>query len=396
MVTEEIMRKVIKDQAETIKAKKSVKRNMVLPEAGKQIIIISGVRRCGKSTLLHKLFGANSNAIFVNFEDPRLDDFELSDFNKIEKIASEDGRTIFIYDEIQNIAEWERYARSAIDRGLKIYITGSNAAMLSRELGTRLTGRYRQYELFPFDFKEFLVFNGYVAGEEKFNQYLTEGGFPEFLENKDRNYLRSLLKDIIIRDIAVRRKIKNEHLLIRLAIYLLSNTGKEFSYNKITQMLNIRSVRSTIDYCDYLRESYLVELIPAFSFSARHQLGGFKKAYGIDTGLVRANSLSLTEDNGRLLENAVFLHLRRENPDILYFRGEKTECDFLTRENQAITRAVQVCWHINEDNIKREVTGIKQAMQATGAASGLILTHDQEDELDGITVMPVWKWMVGK
>jgi len=393
MILEEVLREVIQDQREIIELKLPVKRNLELPGQSRQIVIISGIRRCGKSTLLQQVFGTNSEALFINFEDPRLDGFELADFNKIDKIAAEGSKSVLVFDEIQNINEWEKYARAANDRGLNIYVTGSNASMLSRELGTRLTGRYQQFELFPFDYSEYLTYKGIKAGMESFSDYLQNGGFPEFLVYQNKEYLRILLKDIIIRDIAVRRKIKNEHLLTRLAVYLFSNIGKEFSYNKITSLLNIKSVRSTIDYCDYLRESYLIDLVPSFSFSINQQLGGFKKAYGIDTGMVKANSISFSDDYGRLLENAVFLELRRKYSDIMYFRGNNTECDFLIREDQSVTQAIQVCWHVNEDNVKREILGIKEAIRLTKAIHGIIITFDQEDELDGIPLIPAWKWM---
>jgi predicted AAA+ superfamily ATPase len=343
--------------------------------------------------MLKHMFQHDVTSLFINFEDPRLDGFEVGDFYKIEQIASETGKSLFIFDEIQNIPEWERYIRSAQDRGLRIYITGSNAAMLSRELGTRLTGRYRPTEIFPFSYSEFLLFCGLTAGPMSFRSYLDEGGFPEFLAEKETEYLRTLLKDIIIRDISLRRKIRNEHVLIRLATYLMSNTGKEFSYNNMTKMLEIKSVRTTIDFCDFLHESYLFDFIPRFSFSTRQQQSNPKKAYAVDTGIAKANSLTFSKDEGRFLENAAYLQLRRNSKRVEYFKDENTECDFIVREELKITEALQVCWHLDEENVKREVMGLKNAMKITGASNGYILTFDQEDELDKIPLIPAWKWM---
>jgi uncharacterized protein len=265
--------------------------------------------------------------------------------------------------------------------------------MLSRELGTRLTGRYKHIELFPFSFPEFLKFFALERNPESFNQYFELGGFPEYLEEKDDDYLRTLLRDIITRDIAVRRKITNENQLIRLAVHLLSNSGKEFSYNNISKILEIKSVRTVIDYCDYLRESYLIDLIPRYSSSIKKQLVNPKKSYSIDPVFAKANSLSFTKDLGRRLENFVCNKLRRSFSEIFYFKDTHSECDFLVKENEKIVQVVQVCWEINNDNMAREINGLKNAMSATGAPEGTIVTNNQEDKLDGIDLIPAWKWL---
>jgi predicted AAA+ superfamily ATPase len=281
----------------------------------------------------------------------------------------------------------------ANEKGIPLYITGSNAGMLSRELGTRLTGRYKQIELFPFNYNEFLTFFNLERNSESFNQYFELGGFPEFLEEKDDEYLRTLLRDIITRDIAVRRKITNENQLIRLAVHLLSNTGKEFSYNNISKILEIKSVRTVIDYCDYLRESYLVDFIPRYSPSVKKQLVNPKKSYSIDPVFAKANSLSFSKDLGRRLENFVFNKLRRGFSEIYYFKDSNSECDFMIKKNEQIVQAVQVCWEINNDNMAREINGIKNAIAETGALEGTIITNNQEDNLDGIDLIPAWKWI---
>jgi len=357
-----------------------------------RIRIISGIRRCGKSTYLREQFRDSGQALFLNFEDPRLEGFDLQDFYKLELIAEKQGKRFFVFDEIQNVPEWEQYVRSAYDRKKKVFLTGSNASMLSRELGTKLTGRYRQTELFPFSYSEYLQFRNLPKGKESLERYLIEGGFPEYLEENDPEYLRTLLRDIVSRDIAVRRNLRNESDLIRLAVFLLSNCGKEFSYNRITGSLQIRSVRTTIDYCDFLRESYLVDYIPRFSWSVRQQQNNPKKVYGVDTGLIKANSLSLSPDSGRSLENVVFSQLRRQGMKIEYYRDERCECDFVVRNPEGAS-AIQVCSRIDRQNMQREVLGLKNAMVAIQAKQGCIITLDQEDTLDGIPVIPAWKWL---
>lgn len=393
MISKLVLSEIINDQLAGIQKKQWIEREKEIPLKTKKIIIISGVRRCGKSTLIQQKLLKTGKALYLNFEDPRLIDFELDDFQRLEDIAKESANDLLVFDEIQNIDHWERYARMANEKGIQLYIAGSNASMLSRELGTRLTGRYKQIELFPFSYNEFLTFFNLQRNPENFSKYFEYGGFPEFLEEKDDEYLRTLLRDIITRDIAVRRKIINENQLIRLAVHLLSNNGKEFSYNNISKILEIKSVRTVIDYCDYLRESYLVDFIPRYSSSIKKQIINPKKSYSIDPVFAKANSLSFSKDLGRRLENFVFNKLRRSFSEIFYFKNTNSECDFLIKQNDKIVQVVQVCLEINNDNMIREINGIKNAMAETGAKEGVIITSSQEDKLDGINLVPAWKWM---
>lgn len=392
MITRSLLSEIVNEQSKSVSGKKWTKREIDIPSAPKRIVIISGVRRCGKSTLIKQKL-LKKNALYINFEDPRLIDFTVEDFAQLEKIAAESGKTRLLLDEIQNIEKWELFARMAVEKGFHIYITGSNASMLSRELGTKLTGRYKQIELFPFSYGEFLSFNNLKRGPESFDQYFSSGGFPEYLEEKDDDYLRTLLRDIITRDIAVRRNIINENQLIRLAVHLLSNIGKEFSYNSLSKILEIKSVRTVIDYCDYLKESYVTDFIPQYSTSIKKQLVNPRKSYSIDPGLARANSISFSRDLGRRLENFVYNKLRRQNKEIYYYRATGAECDFLVKQDEQIRLAVQSCWEVNDENMKREINGIKNALTETGAEEGYIITHNQEDKLEGIKLIPAWKWM---
>jgi predicted AAA+ superfamily ATPase len=367
---------------------------MTIPVQTNQILVISGVRRCGKSILIRKSLPSEAQGLYLNFEDPRLVDFESADFPKLETLRDQLGKTSILLDEVQSVVGWEIFARSLHEKGQKLYITGSNASMLSRELGTRLTGRYKQIELFPFSYTEFLLFKNLSPGEESFESYFISGGFPEYLQNQDQDYLRTLFRDILTRDVAVRRNISNETALIRLGVFLCSNVGKPFSYSRMGSLLEIKSVRTVIDYCDYLEESYLFDLIPMYSPSIRKQLANPKKAYSVDPALASANSLSFSKDLGRKLENYVYLHLRRSFKEIQYFQNKDSECDFVIKWNEEILGAVQVCWDLNSDNLQREIKGLKTAMEETQAPKGVLLTWNQEDLLDGITVLPVWKWMM--
>ncbi len=393
MLTKSAISEAINEQNSTLFEKKIIPRSVPIPKSTNRILILSGIRRCGKSTLMRHHFLKNDNAIYINFEDPRLINFELSDFARLEAIMQEQGKEWLLLDEVQIIDQWEIFARSAHDKGISLVITGSNASLLSRELGTKLTGRYYQIELFPFNFDEFLVFHKSERTLKDFDRYFSLGGFPEFLEEPNSDYHRLLLRDIVTRDIALRRHLTNEKQLLRLAVHLLSNIGKDFSYNSLSKILEIKSVRSVIDYCDYLNESYLLEYIPMYSTSIKKQIANPKKVYAVDSAFAQSNSMSFSKDLGRRLENIVFNKLRYLGESIFYYRNKNRECDFLTKTNEQITRAVQVCWEVNNDNLSREIEGLKAAMRETSTQIGIIITYDQEDDIDGIPLIPAWKWI---
>jgi predicted AAA+ superfamily ATPase len=393
MITKLQLTEIIRDQQESFFRKKWVEREINFPAHTNRIMIISGVRRCGKSTLIRQKLLPSKSAIYINFEDTRLINFTIDDFIKIEEIRDETGSAGLFLDEVQNIDKWELFARMINEKGIPLYITGSNASMLSRELGTRLTGRYNQLELFPFSFEEFISYIGLSRNLESFDKYFAMGGFPEHITEPDSNYHRNLLRDILIRDIAVRRNIINENYLIRLAVHLMSNIGKEFSYNNIAKILEFKSVRTVIDYCDYIHESYLMDFIPMYSTSIKKQMANPKKPYCVDPAFARSNSLSFSKDYGRMLENFVFNKLRRQFNEIYYFKNSKSECDFVIKDTDRVTCVVQSCWEINSDNIARELAGIKNAMNETMSPEGIIITYNQEDKLDGINLVPAWKWV---
>lgn len=371
--------------------KRYISRVLQLSESSSQIQVISGIRRCGKSTLMKNNFIEKGNYIFMNFEDPRLEQFDIEDIGKLEEIIREKQTQYLLLDEIQNLQSWEKLARYFHDIGQKVVITGSNSGMLSKELGTKLTGRYKLYELFPFSFEEYKLYFKLDSTFENFKKYLYHGGFPDYLDEQSDDYLHTLVSNIVIRDVAVRRGIKNEKLLLRLAVFLFSNVGKPFSYNKISKHLEIKSVRTCIDYCDYLAESYLVDFLPQFSWSPKQQQMRPKKTYGIDTGLVRANSLSLQDDLGRLLENYVFLWFRQQNYELYFWKSDKSECDFIIKSGKEILAAVQVCWELNSENIARELRGLNDAISETKAKTGYFISFKQDEKINNFNIIPAWK-----
>ena len=402
MIRKEILGEVINSQRKWImEFEKGIPREKLSDLNVKEsfALVISGIRRCGKSTLLSQILQKQKKFNYLNLEDPRLGDFDLSDFNKAEEIFTEDTdkEVIYFFDEIQNIPKWEKYIRYLVDRKKKVVITGSNASLLSRDLGTRLTGRHLREELFPFSYKEFLDFYKLKPSIKSYKKYFFNGGFPEFLKNENPAILHELLKDVIMRDIAVKFGIKNTKILEKLAIYLISNVGKEFSYNSLKKMLEIKSVQTVIDYISYFEDSYLLFTIPKFSYSYKQQQVNKKKVYSIDNGFSYNNSVSFSKDKGKMLENQVFLKLRHEFREIFFFQEIK-ECDFIVKEKEKVVKAIQVCYDLNEFNQDREIKGLKEALDKFNLKDGLILSFNQEDEfkIDNkkIVVKPVWKWLL--
>ena len=360
------------------------------------ILIITGVRRCGKSTLLQQISKKiKEEIIYFNFEDPRIYGFELEDFTKLDEIVGDEIRYYF-FDEIQNVEKWELFIRHLHDRDKRIAITGSNASLLSKELGTRLTGRNIQIELFPFSYTEYLMFLQLENNLTSFNLYLEDGGFPEYLKSKHKEQLQQLFKDIVYRDIIVRHGIRQAKTLIDIALFLIANVGKEYSLNGIKNTFGVGSANSVADYIHWLEDSYVLFSMPRFSWSLKSVSINPKKVYCIDTGFAQANSLSFSEDTGRLLENCVYLALRRKYKEIYYFK-DKGECDFIVKEAQDILHIIQVCGKIHPDNKAREVNGLLAALTFFSKTEGLILTLNQEDVLMindvKVRLLPVWKWL---
>ncbi len=400
MIPREVLKEVILSQKESLnRLSLGIVREKQIKIRDSFALIITGIRRCGKSTFLHQILKKEKISYYLNLEDPKLDGFELSDFNKVESLMNElfGAKGVYYLDEIQNVDKWEKFVRYLIDKKEKVVLTGSNASLLSKELGTKLTGRNLQIELFPFSFKEFLLFKKEEPSLSSFEEYLYKGGFPEYLKTEDSSILNALLSDVVMKDIAVRFGIKNTSTLNKIVIYLISNVGKEFSFNSIKKMLEIKSVQSVIDYISFFEKAYLIFTLPKFSYSYRVQQVSPKKVYSIDNGFSFNNSSSFSKDQGKMLENMIFLELRRSHKELFYFRDKK-ECDFLIKEKERIASVIQVCFNLNEENKEREFSGLIEAMAEFKLKDGLILTYEQEDEfvVDGkkIWVKPAWKWLL--
>jgi predicted AAA+ superfamily ATPase len=267
--------------------------------------------------------------------------------------------------------------------------------MLSKELGTKLTGRHLSKELFPFSYREYLEFTNQQQGAQSALAYLQSGGFPEFLKTGLPEVLMQAFNDIIVRDISVRHNLKNSRTLQQLAVWLVSNAGKPVTGNSLKKIFDIGSSSSMMDYLSYFIDAWLFFFVPRFSYSHKIQLVNPKKVYCIDNGFIHVNSVSFNDDSGRLLENAVYMQLRRRTAEICYFK-EKKECDFVVHQQGKLTELIQVCWQLGSDNLGRELAGLHEAMDFFNIRAGTIITWDQSDtfEKEGktITVLPFYQW----
>ena len=383
--------------------------------AAKQIIIIAGLRRCGKSTLMQQIRAKlPERDYFFNFDDERLIHFSVEDFQVLHELFIEifGEQHTFYFDEIQNIPGWERFVRRLHDYGYKIYITGSNATMLRKELGTRLTGRYIQFNLYPYAFCEYLTMRNisiqYNTTLEKgrlnaaFNDFMQQGGLPEYVALKNHDYLHDLYESILYRDIIARYNIGHQTALKELTYFLASNIGKECTYNSLKNAVGIASATTLSDYCRYLEDTYLCYFINRFDFSLKKQLHYAKKVYFVDQALAQQIGFRCTDDMGRLLENIVFLELKRRKQDI-YFHKQKKECDFITRHGRHVLQAIQVCVHLSDEKTKqREIEGLLEAMEAYQLDTGLIITlNDHGEEIINsaspktIKIVSIVAWLLG-
>ena len=408
-----MLQSVISDQKALKWESSAVERQHVSIIDDDSVVVISGIRRCGKSTLLQAIRAKNKEQdYYLNFDDERLIHFKVEDFQLLLELFGErfGKQRRFYFDEIQNVSGWERFVRRLHDYGNKVYITGSNASMLSKELGTHLTGRYQQIELYPFSFLEYLKLKGTdlhsldhfntddkVVLKAAFNKYFKLGGFPAFLKSTNTEYLKSLYESVLYRDVMVRNGITNEQEILELMFFVTSNTSKLISYNSLAKVIGVKNATTVKQYLGFLQDAYMLSIVPKYDVSVKKQLLNAKKVYGIDLGLMRQISFQHSENQGQLLENLVFLELKRQAKTI-YYHHNKLACDFVIKEKNSITQAIQVCWSMHDDKTKqREINGLLAAMTAYHLKEGLILTEDESDSIliedKKINMMPVWLWL---
>lgn len=394
MKSQELIASVIDaQQSEIEKRPLGLTREIIdtVPSIENFATILTGIRRCGKSTLMLQILKKTTGKmLFLNFEDIRLSGFETSDFVRLNAEIEKRNVRILFFDEIQMADKWEIFIHQKLNEGYLVYISGSNASMLSRELGTHLTGRHLSMELYPFSYPEFLAFNNLENTVVSFDDYLQTGGMPDFVKHRNASILLNLLDDILYRDIAVRHNIRNVNGLRELTVYLLSNIGTPVSARRLTGLFGITATSTITEYFSHVSNSYLVDFVPQFDYNIKAQSRNPKKVYAIDPGIYNQAKTAFSDDSGRQLENAVFLHLRRRHRDIFFF-SKQGECDFVVMEKGKAVACIQVCWKVDDMNMKREISGLKTALDYFGLQEGIIVTHDQSDlfEVDGTTIKVV-------
>ncbi len=410
----EIIETLVLDQREVLdKKEKGLLRNVDFDKliSTKQITVISGIRRSGKSTLLLQLMQEYKEYSYMNFDDERLLNFSVSDFEELLSVFAKFTKSkVLFFDEIQNIEGWERFIRRIFDEGYKIFITGSNAKLLSSELATHLTGRYIKIELYPFSFGELLSYHNInyqrLSSSTRseimslFDNYLLTGGFPEMIKYDDDEFLFRVYEDILYKDLIVRYKIKNIKQFKNLSQYLFTNFTNSISYNSLKSVLNIKSATTVQEYISYLEESYLLFELYKYDFSLKKQFVSNKKVYTIDNGIRNKVALRFSTDKGRFLENMVFIELRRRQKKFYFYKTSKNlEIDFLYNENEQF-HLLQVSYGL--DDLKTREREIKAIVDAAGELTqtkNLLLTYNEEDTLVDnnveIKILPVWKWLLG-
>lgn len=386
-----------------------------------QIVAITGVRRSGKSTLMRQFIKRQidsgkkrSSFLYVNFEEPKFADILSLEFlqqiyDAYMEIVKPEGIPYILLDEVHNVPKWERFARALHEKKeARVFISGSTSKLLSKELGTLLTGRWVELKIYPLDFQEFLQFKqlkikgrlDMLAQKVKIKQLLREylefGGFPLVaLKGEREEILNRYFDDIIGRDVAERHRIRRLKKLKALARYYLTNFSSPISYRRIAKFIGL-SLDSVERFSSYMTDAYLIFFVPKFSYSLKEQEVNPRNVYGIDSGLINIVSFRFTDNIGKLYENLVFLSLMQRGKEN-YYHKDKRECDFIVKEGQRVAQAIQVSYGIKE-NKEREIEGLLEAMKAFKLKSGLVITEDKEglESVQGkkIRFVPLWKWLL--
>lgn len=401
----ELLKSIIYDQHELIQNATIVARPSYTFEPNANYVLV-GLRRAGKSTLLYKIVrelvasGISwDQIIYINFEDERLSEFQKEDFNDILSVQSElsSEQGYFFFDEIQIVSGWEKFCRRMADAKERVYVTGSNAGMLSREISTTLGGRYLTKYVTPYDFEEYLTAldvphdhrallqtkaNGRIRSH--CGSYLQYGGFPEVLQyTAKREYISSVYQKILLGDIIARNGIRNDYAIKILMKKLAESVKSEISYTKLHGILKSIGIavgkESIIDYIQYAKDAYLIFSIQNF-YARFAERESNPKYYFSDNGLL---NLFLDEKKPSLLENAVAVYLTQKHPeDVYYLKSPKTgiDIDFYV---PAARQAIQVAYSIQGDAYEREVGNLKKfAATVTEPHRYIIVTYEEETTIE--------------
>ena len=344
-------------------------------------LVLTGVRRCGKSTLMSQRIRRNAaDWFYLKFDSPQLVDMELGDSDALDRVIARSGARNLYFDEMHELDGWELYVLQKLDEGFRVCVTGSNASLLKGERATKLTGRHISRELFPFSFKEYCEYLGKPNDWTEIDGYLKSGGFPRFLAIRDESILFELFDDIMYRDVVAKHGIREMGAVQRLAAYLIENPGCRFSATRMLKSLNVSVASTVINWCDWFEDAYLFFFVPKYSDSVRAQLVNPRKVYSVDTGLVNVASRRIVFNDALCFENMVFLALRRKYRDIFYF-DDGGECDFVCMEHHLPRVAVQACVKLTKEDSGREKEGLAAAMRRFSFNEGFIVTKSQREDI---------------
>ena len=401
------LKSVIIDQREEVEEqlKTVIKRDVDLTKIQKylshpNVLIITGIRRCGKSTLATMILRGEKFA-YINFDDNELINFRGEDFNKLLQAFYElygNDLQYLIFDEIQNISGWELFI-SKLRKTKKIIITGSNANLLSMELSTHLTGRHIDYYLTTFSFAEYLKYHQVKFSHDDLfstkkkaeinlhlNKYIKFGGFPEVYKFGEV-MADNIFDDIINKDILIRQQIKHKTEFKKVASYLLANYSQEFTYAKLKNVFEIKNIQTLKNYIEYLRESYLVFILERFSFKLKQQIIAPKKIYAIDNALLGSSSAEFSDNLGKKIENLVFLELKRrsaqdKNESVFYWQDHAgREIDFLIKKDKKVAKLIQVAYSLSQLNAKeREIKSLIIGSEQLKCDDLTIVTMEDDGE----------------
>ncbi len=424
MESENIKKAIIKYR-ETIPKKIILRDAKIIKTKLDKASIVIGPRKSGKTYFLYEIMKNEKNPIMLNFEDNLLTGLNIADLNEIIDYSKElfgIQNFSFFLDEIQNIDNWEKFVISLLNYHYKVFITGSNSKLLSREIATALRGKSLNYLLLPCSFKEYLEFKGIIPEnnfeytdqsyilKKEFKDFFKFGGFPELilsdsLELKNK-IINNYFDSVLYKDIIDRLRIKNIKLVEITLKYLLNLFGNTFSISSYENYLKSNKISYSLEdlynIFKSLEDVFMISFLKEYSKSYKKTEFSKSKVYVFDSAYIHFLARE-AEDYGRILENLVFIELFRrnneiENKNIFYSNSSNRECDFVISNKGKVTNAIQVCYSINEKNKEREVNGLIEAMNRFNLKEGLIITNEQEETIKikekKIRVIPAWKWFL--
>lgn len=392
----------------------------------KEIVVIKGVRRSGKSTIISQFIKRliekgipPKNTLIINLEDPRFRSLDLDVLNRIYEFYLEellpDEKHYIVLDEVQEIKGWEKFARFLNEaKGVNVIVTGSSSKLMSEEYATLLSGRHVDIEIFPLSFKEFLIFKGIILETDiekmrlrhkirnLLKQYIEFGGFPKAVlvnEDEKRVIMEGYFRDILLKDIQKRFKIRETAKMEELAKYYLTNISTIQPFNRVKGVVGL-SLDSVERFSNYFSIANLFFFIPKFSFSRKEQILNPRKVYSVDIGLRNAIGFRFTEDFGRAIENIVLLELMRRGFNVFYWKSQtQKEVDFVLKGKLNVEHLIQVCFRIEDKKTKeREMSALIEAVRFTKCKSLSIITDDYkaEERIKKIKIqfIPLWEWLL--